>query len=180
MQHIFSWNIGGGGWLVGVFLLGFFFLYTRWLRISHICTSVKVLNDTQIYKLWAFSMSNPNIENKTLKFLPEKAVVMLSEKYNTGIITKYATSIKDSSLLKLPQKRLLSNSQELFKIMELWCLIRSFLIHGQVGCCGLHTAKQNTPELCHLTYRLLWCFLLEEILENNWNLSVIRILGALI
>lgn len=64
-------------------------------------------------------MSNPNIENKTLKFLPEKAVVMLSEKYNTGIITKYATSIKDSSLLKLPQKRLLSNSQELFKIMEL-------------------------------------------------------------
>lgn len=64
-------------------------------------------------------MSNPNIEDKTLKFLPEKAVVMLSEKYNTGIITKYATSIKDSSLLKLPQKRLLSNSQELFKIMEL-------------------------------------------------------------
>lgn len=49
-------------------------------------------------------MSNPNIKNKTLKFLPEKAVGMLSEKYNTGIITKYATSIKDSSLLKLPSK----------------------------------------------------------------------------
>jgi len=47
-------------------------------------------------------MSNTNLENKTLKFLLEKKAVMDSEKYNIGIITEYATSIKDSSLLKLP------------------------------------------------------------------------------
>lgn len=60
-------------------------------------------------------MSNPNIENKTLKFLPEKAVVMLSEKYNTGIITKYATSIKDSSLLKLPSEETTWQSTRAFE-----------------------------------------------------------------
>lgn len=49
-------------------------------------------------------MSNTNLENKILKFLPEKKAVMLSEKYNTGIITEYGTSIKDLSLLKLPSE----------------------------------------------------------------------------
>lgn len=82
MQHIFNGNI---------------FFYKPWLRISLVCRLVNVLNDTQIYKLWAFSMSNINLENRTVK-----KAEMLSEKYNTGIIIEYATSIKDLSLLKLP------------------------------------------------------------------------------
>lgn len=33
-----------------------------------------MLNDTQIYTLWEFSMPNTNIENKTLEFLPEEGL----------------------------------------------------------------------------------------------------------
>lgn len=47
-------------------------------------------------------MSDTNLENKAVKFIVEKKAVMLSVKYNTRVITEYATSIKDLFLLKLP------------------------------------------------------------------------------
>lgn len=47
-------------------------------------------------------MSDTNLEHKTVKFIVEKKAAMLSEKYNTWVITEYAISIKDLFILKLP------------------------------------------------------------------------------
>lgn len=64
-------------------------------------------------------MPNANLENKTPKLFPKKAAVVLSKKHRSGIITEYATRIKDPTLLKLPSEETIQHPQELLKIMKL-------------------------------------------------------------
>lgn len=150
--------------------------YTPWLRISFLCKSVKVLNDTQIYTLWEFSMPNTNLGNKTPEFLPEQE--------GRDGLRKVQWICKQqrlkSSLLNLPLEETTYHPLELLNIMELWFLTRPFLLRGQVGCCNVLPSKQNTPDWCRFTYRLLHCFPLEKILENNRNLRISIILVDLI